>query len=275
MKRVLWFLLKAVKLVALWLWCFVGGIFVLALASAAGYFIDEHGYHRIAVIGAVLGLIAGNAVVVGSVLYYRYKTRNRWVQAEANRWLARRSRQPSDTYQRRKKLVRRLLWIPSLVAMVVFLFLPEAIGIVQHLSNTGAASLNHHRIQVPLTWCFRSGGNYLVATTEKGIGRVGPLQYWRGDPPISEMRFFALSGPSKSRPYDEPPERAITSSRRTLPFGMEMLTCWEIVAARHYLPPQVSIQCTSSMNDFIATFEGRRADVSGFYDLLERATETK
>jgi hypothetical protein len=259
------------KLVALWLLCFVGELAVFTLAFTAGYFSDQYRYPRIATIGVLVGIVAGNIALIGSILYYRHKTRHHWVRSEADRWLAQRSRHPVGVYRARVKSIRKLLWLPSVLALTVFLFLPESFGVFLHLFYSGAVDLNHHHLEVPVTWWITNDGRlYLWALAGKGIGRVGPLPYWRREPPISGMLFYAISDPANNHAWDKPPIPGIVLSTRTLVFGTDALTCWELRPFRGL----ASVRCVSSKNDFTASFLGQEADVRAFYRVLERSTES-
>jgi hypothetical protein len=79
----------------------------------------------------LLGFFFGNFLMIGLLIYFRRKTRDNWIQAEAEKWLFQRSR-PS-VYVRRGKLWRSVLWIPSGLVLAISLFLPEAAGLMSHL----------------------------------------------------------------------------------------------------------------------------------------------
>jgi hypothetical protein len=224
-----------------------------------------------------LVLLSGNLLVIPIFLiYYRHRRRDRWIQEEADRWLARRARKSTGAMRWRGRLVRKVLWIPSLFALAAFLFLPEALGMGLHLIFRGTADLNGHHIEVPITWWAFAGPHatgdlYLVARVGKGIGRVGFLPYWRHEPPLSSMGFYAISDPANDHSHDKPPAEEIVVSKRVLPFGGDALTCWELAVTADV----IRIDCVTSSNDFTAGFGGERADVSAFYKVLETATHTK
>jgi hypothetical protein len=198
MKRVLWFLLKTIKLVALWLFCLIGESFVLGLAFAAGIFVADHGYPRIAILSDAFGLIAGNAVLVGPILYYRHKTRHKWVEAEAERWLAHRARS-SDQGRRCDRLVRKLpwvprylLWAPSACAMFVLVFFPAATQIWY------GHRVGNFTIPLPWRWTilqeYRDGVQpyWMEALmSRESVGRFGVNPFWSVNPSFSGGWFVA------------------------------------------------------------------------------------
>jgi hypothetical protein len=221
-------------------------------------------------------LLVGNIAIAAFLIYYRYRRRERWIQDEAARWLVRKKRESADVIRRRDRALRRALWIPSLFALAAFFFLPETFGMGLRLFYRGTADIHGHRIKAPITWwAFAegpspsgSGDFYLSAYVSKGIGHVGFSPYWHREPPFSSILFYAASGTWDE--HDIPPPDNLVVSKRVLPFGKATLTCWEIAGT-----PYVRISCATSSHDFTAQFGGERADVDGFYKVLELATHTK
>lgn len=91
----------------------------------------------------VTGLVAITSPFwLGVLNYFIYKhlTQRRAILQEAKRWLVERSRQSP---QQRARLVRRKqieIWIPAVLVLAVFLFLPEFFAVVTHVSpRTGEA----------------------------------------------------------------------------------------------------------------------------------------
>jgi hypothetical protein len=225
----------------------------------------------------VIVFLASNFVVIPFFLIsWRHRRRDRWIEQEAERWLTRRRHHSTSVMRRRDRLVRKALWIPTLLALAVFLFLPETFGMGLRLIYRGTANLNGHHIEVPITWWafvgpYRRGDLYLSARVGKGIGRVGFLPYWHREPPLSSMLFYAVPDPANDRSHGKPPAEEWVISKRVLSFGKDALNCSELAR----FTTQVTINCVSSSNDFTASFGGERADVSAFYKVLERATHTK
>jgi hypothetical protein len=114
---------------------------------------------------------------------------------------------------------------------------------------------------------------YLSALIGRGIARVGPLPYWRKEPPFSSLFFYANHDELK---YDQFLTRNKVLLERTLPFGDEMLTCWRVFpTAGHMEFSFVEIRCLASKNDFTASFYGLDEDTAVFHEVLENATEMK
>ena len=223
----------------------------------------------------LLGFFFGNFLMIGFLIYFRRKTRENWIRAEAEKWLSRRS--CPSVYARRGKLWRSILWIPSGLVLAIFLFLPEAAGFVSHLVSGRSVRLHQYRLKTPLTWIVASSSNssaWVIAT--KGIGRVGLRSYWQGEEPVSEMSFYA--GPDSSPLGGWYLAHAKILSKPTMELGPEKLTCWDIVpyADTRMSPMDPSfaeILCSSEQNDFAANFVGTRSDSSAFHELLHSARE--
>jgi hypothetical protein len=287
MKRALWFLLKAFRLVTLWLFCLIGEFFVLALAFAAGISVADRGYPRIANLSAALGLIAGNAVLVGPILYYRHKTRHKWVEAEAERWLAHRGRS-SDEGRRFDRLVRKLswaqrylLWAPSACAMFVLVFFPAATQI-RYGHRVG-------NFTIPLPWSWTILQEYRddaqpywmeALMSREGVGRFGVNPFWSVNPSFSEAWFVTAPdgtfGPDR-RGRERERARIAEISKRVVVLRDFTLTCWEFLRSYPSYPPSSGnweVECESPeftrYHDFRADFVGRQADISGFYNVLRR-----
>jgi hypothetical protein len=287
MKRALWFLVRTLKLVILWLFCLIGEFFVLGLAFAAGIFVADQGYPRIATLSEALGLIAGNAVLVGPILYYRHRTRHKWVEAEAERRLAHRARS-SDVGRRCDRLVRKLplvqrslLWAPSACAMFVLVFFPAATQI-RYGHRVG-----NFTIPLPWSWTilqeYRDGvQSYWMEAlmSREGFGRFGVNTFWSVNPSFSEVWFVTAPdgtfGPDRRRRERERAGIAEISKREVVLRDLT-LTCWEFLRSHPSYPPlsgNWEIECESPeftrYLDFRAGFVGRQADISEFYRVLQQ-----
>lgn len=162
--------------------------------------------------------------------YLRHRRRSQWIQEEAERWLARRAK-GSDKIERSirmRRLLRRMLWIPSLVALSIFLFLPESMGLVSHLFYPSAFMLNGHGVRPPLTsFVYGDPNGYMNALVGRGIARVGFSPYWRMDPPLSSMEFSARDS-SESWPVTFFADETAALDR-TFGLGDETISCWQIL----------------------------------------------
>lgn len=258
---------RTIRLVGLWLSCLAGEFAVFIVAAAAAAFVSDYGY---ASASFFVALIVGNVVLIGSIFRFRYKRRHKWLREEADRWLAHRSRFLSGAYRRRSRLIRKGLWLPSLLALTILLFPLESFGILTHLFYPRAV-VNGYHVAVPITWWVVDENPHdLVALAGKGIGRIGPMPYWQLEFPVSDMGFYAIEDPAQDRFFDGLPAPEIAPTR-TLKFGNGELMCWE--SGRLKVP---SVRCVSSKNDLAAFFDGDdRADLDAFYQVVERVTESK
>jgi hypothetical protein len=227
--------------------------------------------------------LIANAVMFGLFFYHRSKTRDQWINDEAQKFLAARSSHDAAMLSTwRKKLRRGMGWGPTILVLGVFLFFPEMLGIVSHLS--GQPSLDHYRLEIPLTWIIvydsqtyvdsRLVGSdtWIVAT--KGIGRAGLGAYWHKEEPVSEITF-------RFAPHDSPDawflEHAKVLSKQELSLGKETLICWDIIPYPDTRPNPLDpafaeIICPAGKNGFAAHFSGWRTDSPMFYRALQRAT---
>lgn len=225
----------------------------------------------------LVAFVFGNVLMIGLLLYFRRKTRDKWIRAEAKRWIDERS-QPL-VYARHRRLWRTVLWMPSVFVLAISLFLPEATGVVSHLFCGPTVRLRQYRLKIPLTWMVATSSDssaWIIAG--KGVARVGLRGYWRREEPISEVSIYAGSDlPSLSEQYLS---HARILSKPTLRLGQREVTCLDIVSYADTRPIPIDpsfaeIFCSSDQNDFNASFYGQRSDASAFYGLLRSATEVK
>jgi hypothetical protein len=220
--------------------------------------------------------LAGNILIPALLILYRHRQRDRWIKEEAEHWLAQRTRQAiAPTKKWHGIFWRSVLWTPSLIALSVFLFLPEAMGIVSHVFDLQSHDLNGHRVHLPFTSFVRSYENlYVSALIVRGIGRVGPLPYLHKEPPLSSLFFYAIGNPRLDHDRDWFLTSDNVRSRRTVSFGSEKMTCADVTSDVDALKSElVHIMCLSSNNDVTADFYGLRGDVKVFYEVLRTSTE--
>jgi hypothetical protein len=263
--------LRVSAAIAGWLLFDFGFLFLTSLAVSTGFFAPSEFFDTT----VAITFLGGNIVIAGVLIYFRYRRRGLWIKEEAERWLANRSEKSTAPARGWSLKARcRLLWIPSVLALLVFLFLPETMGIVSHLFSGRTFKLNTHRLRPPLTSFISSRQDlYLSALIGRGIARVGPQPYWRKEPPFSSLFFYAIHDQLR---YDQFLTHDKVSLERTLPFGDEMLTCWHVFPrAGHMESRFVDIRCLASQNDITASFYGLDEDKAMFYEVLKNATEIK
>jgi hypothetical protein len=225
---------------------------------------------------AVVFLASNILIIPICLIYYWHRRRDRWIQEEAERWLAERSAQsgtPVGIWS--SKMRRRLLLLPSLLALAVFLFEPEAMGIVSHLFDQQSHDLNDHRLHLPFSSFVRSYENlYVSALIGRGIGRVGLLRYSHKGPSLSSLFFYAIRNPRLDHDRDWLLTSDSVRSRITVSFGSEMMTCADVTSNLDASESKlVHIMCLSSNNDVSADFYGLPIDLNIFYEVLKTSTE--
>jgi hypothetical protein len=231
---------------------------------------------------ADLAVVFANVFMFSVFMFYRARTRDAWIKAEAERWLQLRSGERSNPAPPwRKRLVKRLLWLPTAIVLASALFLPEIAGVLSHVWHGRTLILQRFHVRTPLTWILETDErSYCWAFIGKGIGRIGITPYLHQEPPFSEILFYAASdrGFVRDEVYLE---KVQILSQRSMRVGDRTLNCWDIV------PPHprneavkldyslADIGCESMPYDFWAHFSGPRTDSELFYDTLRNVTVTK
>jgi hypothetical protein len=238
------------------------------------------GFLTTAVLLAFLGV---NLLTPILLMYCRHKRRNIWLREEAERWLAARSAKPITPAKRRlQKLRRGMLWVPSIFALWVLLFLPESWGIASHIVEGGSVNLNGNRIAIPLTWVITSNGNisgqsFAQVLVGRGIGRVGFIPYLRREELIAHLSLHGLSYDQRDHGYSPVPRNANILSSRTVAFGTESLFCSDIAYGKgpRLDSDQAEIYCATPASGIVVYFYGSRTLSNEFYGLLERVTQAQ
>lgn len=229
-----------------------------------------------------LAVVFANVFMFSVFMLYRARTRDAWIKAEAERWLQLRSGARSNPAPLwRKRLLKRVLWLPTAIVLASALFLPEIAGVLSHVWHGRTLTLQRFRVSTPLTWILETDGrSYCWAFIGKGIGRIGITSYLRQEPLFSEILFYAA--PDMESVHDEEYlEKVRVLSQRSMQVGDRALNCWDIVPPH---PPNNSVKldysiadigCESKPYDFWAHFSGPRTDSELFYDALRNVTVAK
>lgn len=226
----------------------------------------------------VLVIIVANLILFATFLLYRYRTRERRLAEEVEKYLARRMRERAvPLTANRKKIRRGLLWVPCVLVSIVSMFVPETVGIASHLISNRTAVLGKYRIRTPITWVIGySGDNSLWALTAPGVGRIGFRRYWRGEVPVSEMGFYPVPLPEEHFAKNVPLDNATILAKHSFGFGNESLTCWDLIHHNKFMgsyptdPAIADIRCSSDSEHFCAYFFGWRGDSAAFFETLQR-----
>ena len=208
------------------------------------------------------------------------------VRAEAERWLAEKRTGVSQRDRKwRNRGIRIAVCIPTLIALAVFLFLPETWGLATHLRWRQCGQLMGYRAPLPKSWvifyCWGAsdtGKSYVTGFIERGMARGGS--------PLREGAVSWWTVDTKSLTRDEmtdydrwPPKPEGILDRRAIKIGSENLECIDYLPS---YPPDYLIRSKaiahvdcSGMGRLHANFNGSRRDLDAFYRVLRGITETK
>jgi hypothetical protein len=229
-------------------------------------------------------------VLVGVViLSLRFVIRRgaKWsVQLESRRWLTERE-SGIDPRERkwRSRGIRLAPWIPVLIVLLVFLFLPEIGGILSQVSSVRPASLLGYRVPIPRTWIVRSrwdeqetGRSWVAGWASRGIA-FGVRPYLRMRAPLSswDIRTTPYLQSEENATDRRVPKDSEVIGSRVLRVGSESVTCldyWPSYVSRpeHVeTSPLAYVECAGTR--LRAGFDGQRNQVATFYRMLEGTTQ--
>jgi hypothetical protein len=221
---------------------------------------------------------------IGLFFYFRNVVR-RTFRIESRRWLAeRQSGTDPSAIRWRNRCIRCALCIPSAVVLLVFLFLPEAWGMLSHVRNPRAGVLGGYRIPIPNTWIVlyhgeaaEQGEDYVRGLAGRGMG-IDLQSYLAGDLPLSTWTI-GIARPSRSHDSTYTrwtPNDSEIIGHRVFTIGDENVTCLEYWPAYLERPAHVEdskrafVECSGSQR-LAASFVGKRTHMSAFYRMLEGA----
>ena len=233
--------------------------------------------------GFILFLVGLLLIGACGYIAHRRITGERYNRTEAGKWHTLRAR-PGVGYSRWIKASKRwVIWIPTAIVMIAFLFFPETWAIVSHLSHPGSGRLLGYRVSIPANWVVltdeadigsRHRWSSVAAFHSKGVLRAGATAYWQRELPIASMSFYAAPLGDR-RPRFLADDKII--STRTLPLGKGTITCSEYIPGWLRKPGDDDVQfivCTTPRNDFCGWFDGDKASVTGFYRTLQNVRQT-
>lgn len=162
---------RALKVIAFSVGYVAAYLCVLVVSIFVADFVDSNFHLAYA---DLVAFLFGNVLMIGLLIYWRHRTRESWIRAEAETWLADRSNRVSSRgHVWSRRLRHGILWVPSGIALAAFLFFPEIGGLVSHLFCGRSVQLNQYRLKMPLTWIVSSTSYSAWAIAGQGIGRVG------------------------------------------------------------------------------------------------------
>jgi hypothetical protein len=229
-------------------------------------------------------------IVLGALAFAAYwcvKKNGKWgVQADAAQWLAdRRAGLSQRDRAWRRQGIRFALFVPALIALSFFLFLPETWGMLSHLSKQPSSYLSGYRVTIPVTWIVlyqdeeSDGRSWVNGLAGRGIGLGGnPLRF----DSLSSWQVSTISvGQSETSDYDRwPPKESDVLSRRAIAIGDESLECvdywpsYDWGPARSEAATAAHVQCSGSTR-LRASFDGRRDQLPEFYRMLNGITKVR
>jgi len=232
-------------------------------------------------IQGILGVSAFAALFpigAGSYLLFRRMTREDYLRAESEKWLAERRHPNQGQLKRRETLKRWTLWIPTVIVVLVCGFLDETWPFASHLLHPYSGRLGEYRVSIPLIWAVAfaygnedDGNSVLVAQRYRGLLRAGSGLYAGRRPPFSISTMGFRSTPAGD-PFASKTNAPIVST--AFPFGNRVITCWEEPPPEWMIVKRY-IACATPEGDFSGWFGGSEEDVSEFYRTLESAKPTK
>jgi hypothetical protein len=175
--------------------------------------------------------------------------------------------------------MKKLLWLPCPVVLLLSLFAPEIACIATHLSSSRDVALGKYHIRTPLT-CIVSGDykTYLWTFSAPGIARLGFKKYLKRDIPVSEMSFYPVEHPEQQLVKNVPLDGKTILAKHSIRFGQQTINCWDLIHHNKFVgsspsdPTLADITCSTDNDDFYAHFSGWRGDAPTFYETLQRIT---
>jgi hypothetical protein len=229
--------------------------------------------------GSLGGLAFAALFLIGAGSYFVFRriTREDQLRSESEKWLAEHRHPNQLQLKRRRALKRWALWIPTVIVVVVCVFLDETWPFASHLLHPYSGRLGEYRVSIPLTWAIvfaygneDDGNSVLVTQRYRGLLRAGSGLYaGRRLPfPISTMGFRS------TRAGDPIASKTNTPISTALPFGNRVITCWEEPPPEWMIVKRY-IACATPEGDFSSWFGGSEDDTSDFYRTLESTKPTK
>lgn len=223
-------------------------------------------------------LLLFGPVLVGITSYaiYQRVMGQRRIRADAERWLAYRSRHSAQRRTRKLLAPQMGVWIPTVLAGVVFLFLSESIGLATHMLNLRPAKLIGYEVSFPLTWIITgSSANGLQTWASAGAFDCrGPLRsgfqrYWPFN--LRASAVDVITSTSGITSYRGSPGTPFSIS--SVLIGGQRAQCKEYVEWGD--EKLRTVECTTPKNEISVSFFGDRSNLAAFYRSLEFVRKTR
>jgi hypothetical protein len=209
-------------------------------------------------------------VVLAFCLMRRMARRNR--QFEAERWIN--DRNAVSDSRRRSRTIRKLLWLPSMLVLLLFLFFPEVWGSMWHVANR-KATLQGYRVPLPLTWFVlynNEPSTHLSGMAGTGIARGWKLHHYLYVP----LSDWTVSENSEENQLPGWLENEQVTSTRVFRIDKQTLTCNEY---QRKLPvwwtaaPTQPIYVDCRGDGLLrATLNGEKSHLPAFYQMISGIT---
>lgn len=227
------------------------------------------------VIGPLLLIVPVLVGITSYAIYQRFMGERR-IRADAERWLAYRSRHSAQRRARNLLATQMGLWIPTLLVGVVFLFLPESVGLATHMLNLRPAKLIEYEVSFPLTWIITgssANGSQTWASAGafdcRGPLRSGFQRYWPFN--LRASAVDVITSTSGITSYRGSPGTPFSISAVLL--GGQPAQCKEYVEWGDEKLRMV--ECTTPKNEISVSFFGDKANLAAFYRSLEFIRKTR
>lgn len=202
-------------------------------------------------------------------IYQRVMDRRR-IRADSERWLAYRSRESGRRHARKLLATQVGVWLPTLLVGVVFLFLPESIGLATHMFHPRPAKLIGYEVSFPATWIITGNGAdnsqtwaFAGAFDFRGPLRSGFQRYWPFN--LRASGVDVITSASGNALYNPNPKTPV--SVRSVVIGGQPAQCREYVDWRDEKLRMV--ECATPKNEISVSFFGDRSNFAAFYRSLE------
>ena len=190
------------------------------------------------------------------------------IQFDAEAWIA--ERNSGSSSQGRSRVARKVLWLPSLLVLVIFLFFPEVWGSLWHFTNR-RATLQGYRVPLPTTWFVLYSNEpspYLSGMVGTGLARGYKLHHYLYVP----FSYWTVSASPEENQLPRWWENEQVISTRIFRIDKQALTCNEY-------RPKLPVWWTAAASQPVyvdcrgdglvrATLYGERSHLPGFYKMI-------
>jgi len=260
-------------------------VFVLLL-WALSKIIPEPNYF---LLGTLIVLILSGPFLIGacSYLVFQRMTQVEYVLSESERWLAERHETDPRRIERRKRLRRWAVWVPTVSVLLFCLFLDQTWPPVSHLLHPGYGRLGTYRVSMPLDWTVifsepdpegRRSRSYVYANRWKGMLTSGINEFIGRKPSMTSSSLGCYRSLSDEfDTFSSAGEQDHLVATRRFSLGNVAVTCEEFVSRDPKAANEShTISCVTAEHDFYCTLDGGdKNEGAEFYDMVQQIRRTK